>query len=828
MRSIRINSVFIRVILFFIVITVKAGTPDTEYSSGIFGQVMTGHEGASFITVYIKGTSYGTSTDANGNFLLLNLPDGRHTVRVQGIGYLTQEKVVEIVSGQTLEINFNVEHDTHLMEGVEVSGSRIGILRYLPGSAAAIVSRDIRAISPLSGNEVLRSVTGIHVVEEEGAGLRTNIGVRGLDPDKSRNVLVLEDGIPVALGPYGEPEMYYTPSINRMSGIEILKGSGSIMYGPQTVGGVINYITADPPAESSGHLSLRGGKGRYYAGQLGYGNTYGNTGFTVNYLRRQAENLGPTEFALNDLTGKIRFKASPHSHITVKLGIYDEVSNSTYVGLTQLMYDRREDDYIRLAPDDNLKIKRFSLGVSHNYAATDQLQLNSTAFAYTTSRNWKRQDFAYDSGASNLTDIVWGDNTIPGGAVYMRNSTGNRNRQFEVAGIEPRLRYSYDFREKSNILDAGTRLLYERAYEQRVNGTTADAVSGDLRDDEIRTSHALSAWVQNRLLLNDKLSFTAGIRSEMLNYERHILRRSMTDLNIRNNASMVEFIPGAGVNYNFNPVSGLFAGIHRGFAPPRIKDAISSEGTDLMLEAEKSWNIEVGSRSEFFGFIGYEITLFRMDFSNQVIPVSESSGGSGSGYINGGRTNHRGIETEINILFSEIISIPGSLSINANTTLTRSVFSGDRYVLQKVVKGDLDEAVYVNIKGNRTPYAPHIIASGAIQYEGSAGFGLRLSGHLTGEQFTDVLNTESVNNWIDLSAVDPGHQYVQATANGQIGKLPSFFVINFSSWYELQRGLRLELSVKNLMDERYIATRRPQGIRVGLPRMFNAGVTYNF
>jgi Fe(3+) dicitrate transport protein len=199
------------------------------------------------------------------------------------------------------------------------------------------------------------------VVEEEGAGLRTNIGVRGLDPDKSRNVLILEDGIPVALGPYGEPEMYYTPSIDRMTGIEVLKGSGSILYGPQTIGGVINYITADPPAESSGFANFSGGHGGHYTGQLGYGNTYGNTGFTVNYLRRQAENLGPTEFTLNDINAKFKFN-SPRSNIMVKLGIYDENSNSTYIGLTQYMYETGNYDYSRIAPDDHLAVRRYSLG----------------------------------------------------------------------------------------------------------------------------------------------------------------------------------------------------------------------------------------------------------------------------------------------------------------------------------------------------------------------------------------------------------------------------------------------------------------------------------
>ena len=50
---------------------------------------------------------------------------------------------------------------------------------------------------------------------------------------------------PVALAPYGEPEMYYSPPIDRMSRIEIIKGSGSILFGPQTIGGVVRWVVAE-------------------------------------------------------------------------------------------------------------------------------------------------------------------------------------------------------------------------------------------------------------------------------------------------------------------------------------------------------------------------------------------------------------------------------------------------------------------------------------------------------------------------------------------------------------------------------------------------------
>lgn len=822
-------SIFLIVML--ITDTARAGenSGEANFNSNIHGRVLHNGEGVPFVTVYLKGTSLGTTTDAAGYFMLVNLPAGNHVIVVQGIGFKNAEKNMAIADDETTDLVFSLEQDFLMMEQVVVSGSRIGMLRYLPGSASTLSQRDLAAISPLSGNEVLRSVTGIHVVEEEGAGLRTNIGVRGLDPDKSRNVLILEDGIPVALGPYGEPEMYYTPSIDRMTGIEVLKGSGSILYGPQTVGGVINYITADPPAESSGFADFSGGHGGHYTGQLGYGNTYGNTGFTVNYLRRQAENLGPTEFTLNDINAKFKFGASPRSNIMVKMGIYDESSNSTYVGLTQYMFEAGGYDHSRIAPDDHLAVRRYSLGVTHNFMANDNFRFNTTAYAYTTTRDWKRQDFTHDPDASNLTGVQWGNGEIPGGALFLRNSTGNRNRQFEVAGLEARLSYRYAWAGMDNVIDAGSRIHYERAYEQRVNGSDAGAISGDLRDDEIRTGHALSSWAQNKLFISDRLSFTAGLRAEFLEYERNILRNNFNDVNILNNTTVAEVIPGTGINYNFSDQTGLFAGVHRGFAPPRIKDAISSDGTDLQLDAEKSWNYEVGMRTGLSTLAGLEMTVFMMDFSNQVIPVSESSGGAGTGYINGGRTQHRGVEGELTLHISEMTGMRGALSVGLNSTFTRSVFTSDRLVKQCTHNnGEGLEETWVNVKGNHTPYAPGMLASGFLHYEAAGGYGFRLGGNFTGRQYTDVLNTGSVVEWFEMAENNPGHNYVQATANGRIGMLPEFFVANASGWYSLNSGLRLNLSVKNIFNERYISSRRPQGIRVGLPRMVNAGVSYNF
>ena len=150
------------------------------------------------------------------------------------------------------------------MPQIEILTQRDRILSKVPGSVAVLDFRSIQKIAPIHGNELFRKIPGLNVVDEEGAGLRINIGVRGLDPDRSRNVLVLEDGIPIALNPYGEPELYFTPPIDKMTAVEVLKGSGQILFGPQTTGGVVNLISANPPEKEASTLRLKAGTGVLY------------------------------------------------------------------------------------------------------------------------------------------------------------------------------------------------------------------------------------------------------------------------------------------------------------------------------------------------------------------------------------------------------------------------------------------------------------------------------------------------------------------------------------------------------------------------------------
>jgi Fe(3+) dicitrate transport protein len=751
-------------------------------------------------------------SDVDGSFAFSRPPEGSRRLRVLRLGYAPWQR--EIEPGLT-ELEVVLEPQAQHVAGITVVGPGRGSLVRIPGSAALIDRGQLAVTQPLSGNEMFKFVPGVHVQEEEGLGLRANIGVRGLDPDRSRTVLVLEDGVPVALNPYGEPEMYYTPPIDRMERVEIVKGSGSVLFGPQTVGGVINYVTPEPPEIPGGSLELVGGSGRFALAHFTYGGRWNGAGAHGSLLRRQADDIRGFLFEQTDATGKVVLDVGARDVMGVKLSAYNELSNATYVGLTDSIFQGNPSFYP--GADDRLRIQRYAVTLSHDRNFSPDRVLRTALYGYSTTRDWQRQDYGYNATRNNY---VW------------RNSSGNRNRSFDVLGVEPRLRVAHAAGE----FEGGLRLHYESARDQHINGGTATSRTGEIRDDEIRTGRALALFAHQRFNLGERVRLTPGVRLEYFDYDRHILRTRVRrevrdetgavtdttflpeDLDLRSGDRLFEIVPGIGLSWFASHRAAFFVGAHRGFAPPRVKDALVYEdatygaGTEpgdpitLDLDAERSWNFEIGTRSQPRPGIWLEATLFYLDFANQIIEPSLSAGSVAQARLaNQGATRHRGVETALDVDWGQLAGWGLSLRSELRYTFSDARFSRDRFMEDP--QGDT-----VNVKGNPLPYAPRHLLTVTTVLDVPERYGVRLDRIQVGEQFSDNFETRVAPN-----------------PNGRFGVIPEHVVWNASAWYAV-RGtrLRVEAAVKNLTDDTYIASRRPEGIKPGVPRQVHLGLEWHF
>ena len=261
-----------------------------------------------------------------------------------------------------------------------------------PGSATYLSYEFLQKQNYSDINRVLRSVSGVNIQEEDGFGLRPNIGLRGTGVERSSKITLMEDGILIAPAPYAAPAAYYFPSIGRMSSIEIRKGSSQIKYGPQTTGGALNLISTRIPYELTGKAELSAGEYSSNKFHVSVGNTYKNVGFLVETLQMKNDGFkdldsgGNTGFDVKDFIGKFMLRTNPSAKIYQKLefkiGYYNELSNETYLGLTDS--DFRDDPFRRYSGSqvDEMDADQSQLSLRYFAQFNSKLDLTTTIYRF--------------------------------------------------------------------------------------------------------------------------------------------------------------------------------------------------------------------------------------------------------------------------------------------------------------------------------------------------------------------------------------------------------------------------------------------------------------
>ncbi len=773
-------------------------------TAGEINGVVESPQGRAIRGVFVSIPELGLTarTDDSGGFAFPNAPAGRYGISASNEVFDRIEQQIDVAASGVTQVQLRFMALNALATNIEVIGRSEDVLADIPGSVFIVTAEEIDISQPLDAAEVMRRVPGLIAREDSGpVAMRLNVGVRGLNPDRSRSVLMLEDGLPISLAPYGEPEMYYSPQIDRMERVEVLKGSGQIAYGPQTVGGVINFVTPQPPSNKlRGEVDLEGGQRNVFHGRAMVGGSTRDqsAGWLLHYLHKQGDGFRSFYYDLDDVQAKFTLKPSDRHTLSFRVGLYDEKSNSTYLGLTTPMFE--QDPNQNPVSTDLLGVRRQSGSINHTYVASPNAVWNTSAFAYNTVRDWSRQDFDRADAGRNYVSIV-GDTSIPGGAIFLRDSTGNRNREFAVLGAQTGVQAQHGLFGLRNQLDAGVRYVYEEHKDQRINGQGFTSRSGVLRDDEKRYGDAFSAYIQNRFRLGDRVTVTPGVRLESYNQERHILVAPRggvpTNVDIRQNNPITALVPGLGLSVRATDALTLFSGIHRGFAPPRTKIAITSTGENIDLDPELSWNYEAGLRYSGLRGIRGELTYFRMDFGNQIITAAES-GGATTTLVNAGETLHEGLESSFRVNWNDLTDLRGW-----------TLYTDVRHTALTTVKFTRNEL----FGGNRLPYAPKQSVSFLLGARQKQGFGFQLDMTALGSQFAD--NRETIT----------------ATADGTNGRIDGYNIFNLMVDYSMDRErfeVRPYFTTKNLFDERYIASRAPQGIQPGLFRQVNAGIKLIF
>jgi Fe(3+) dicitrate transport protein len=684
----------------------------------------------------------------------------------------------------------------------------------VPGSAHKIDSEQLEIFSTADILRALRTVPGVYLQEEEGFGLRPNIGIRGSGLDRSARIALLEDGILIAPAPYSAPSAYYFPTQRRMNALEVLKGPASVAIGPRTTGGAINMISTPIPDAMGVLADVRAGEHGTADAHLHVGNRGERVSWLLETVQAGSDGFktiegpvgGDTGYDLQDYVAKLQIDSDPRSSVyqslRVKLGYTEQDSNETYLGLTDEDFASTPYNRYAASANDNFQSEHEQYQATYVIDPGNSWRAQVTAYRNDFWRNWYK---VQSVGGESISNVLEDPATFATELGYMQGLTSPddavqiraNNREYYSQGVQASIQWDTGVGDTDIALTAGVRIHEDEEDRfQKQDGYRMDdgtlvlttAAAPGSQTNRVSQADVRSMFVDAEIRTGNWI-LTPGVRFEdidmqRLDYSTDDPSRSQGPSRVRENSTQV-VIPGIGALYRVSEEWRLLAGLHRGFNPP-------APGSSA--DEEDSLNFEAGARYDN-GSLSFEGIYFLNDYDNLVGTVTESTGGGGEigDQFDGGGVKVSGLELSGAYNWRlKSIDVPFELRY---TWTAEAEF-------RNAFESNFDPWGDVQV-GDELPYIPE------HQLRATAGL--------------------EASKWrFNIAASYVGELRTRA---GQGPLIPEESIDSHVVWdmvaaWQFTPQLSTYVKVDNLLDETYIAARRPAGVRPGLPRTAYLGLTY--
>ena len=700
----------------------------------------------------------------------------------------------------------DTQQSNDTIEQISIIGSKAAI-NSTPGSGSYIDQDTLNNYAITDINRILAKAPGVYFVEEDGYGLRPNIGMRGNSADRSEKITVLEDGVLAAPAPYASPAAYYFPTIGRMSAIEILKGSSSVKYGPRTSGGVINLLsTATPDAPLAGKLDVALGSDAYRKVHAVVGGRNDSSGAMAEVFHYGADgfkdlNSGQdTGFEKTDAMIKLDtyLGSEQQHHLEFKAKYSEENSDETYLGLLDDDYAKNPYQRYSASQLDEMTTDHTHLSVHYDYIISANSDVSIIAYSNDFARNWYKTSkvggFSLGSGAESIAAQI--DNGTYINSELPEVQIKANNRSYSAQGIQGELAYrtgDHDIRFGLRLhQDDMDRYQWVDKFTLNTDQTMLLSSKGIPGTDSNRidSANATSLFIHDTWEIAD-LTFKGGLRYEDVELTREEWgtadpQRSSAPM-VRSN-TVDALLPALGLTYQLNDDWVVLAGVQRSFAPP----APGNQNAEI----EDGWNAESGVR-----FNDKDLQIEAIAFSTRLDNLHGNCTASqgcddsliGNQY-NAGKVSIDGIELSLQQAWQVgAVQIP----LNINYTYSNATFD-------ESFESDLESWGSVS-RGDDLPYLPQTV----IQVEsGVKGYNWQV---LASVQMLDEMRTQAGSGVIDSS-------------NGIARRT----VVNLSAQYSIDNTQQIYAVMDNVLDKTYIATRQHGAIQTGKPRTIQIGYRVNF
>jgi Fe(3+) dicitrate transport protein len=701
----------------------------------------------------------------------------------------------------------------------------------IAGSSAYIGDDELKKSGYTDTERLMGRVPGVFSQTEDGYGLRTNIGMRGTNPNRTTKINITEDGILQGPAVYSNPSMYFYPDAGDAEGIEVLKGATAIGNGPRTTAGAINYISRSVPTEGSkGYFNQSFGDDEYMRNHLYYGGTMGNLSYVVESHKtstdgyKKIENLlqgndTNTGFRKNSDLVKIRY-TMPSSYMELSSQNTSETSHASYIGQTREDFnadpnrrynisskDKMDNDYHRyiftygmdLSPTSSLVAKMYKAKYSRNWKKVGEMKVSSDGTSTGTMTTVKMSKIDWDTNcAADSGTELRACNIVTNGLAMVNGETIKRSlghRDYGMYGYDVRYntvmgahditigyRSHRDYRDRKDSGISEQYTLTNAGTNGRMHLVSGDYV-GTSGNDDYASAESLS--IIDRITHGNFVT-TLGLRNEDVDYWEYTDGAGNTTHD--NSQTMI----AASTVYNMGNGKSAFVAYSQGYQPT----GVSSQ------EPEESDNYEIGYRSNsmnsYMEIIGYHVDYDRL---YETCNIASGCADSSNAAKNSGEAEVTGVEFIYRI--NDLFATP-QMKGAANTG------SGIRYPM--VVSLTFQEAEHkTTTKG------------------GEFDSGARIA--YTPEQIAYVAVGAETNMW-DMQLSAKYNDDVKNKGSSNASSTDSAVIFDLRSGMDLggigYNGARGYFNVDNLFDKQYIASAHNYGVRPNKPRTVMAGIALSF
>lgn len=713
-------------------------------------------------------------------------------------------------------------------------------LQNFSSAASRVGQPTIDEQRPVTTHEALASVPGVVTVTDDGLSRHTGIGIRGSNFRRARKVLVLEDGVSINFASYIDPSTHYTPPLDRVENIEIVRGT-IFAHGPLTNHGMVNFQNLSPFGKNETVIEgalihtddVDQAMGNYR--HVHTRQTLGNVGIVAAYSGASASGAWDNErLTFNDFYGAIGWKGVDQD-LTISAVYFrqrDRYDEDNFVGTRGDFFANGHRKLSTFGDDtgyNTYNADHRAIQIAHNYYVDDTTTVSTRIYTREHERNrFSARDGGPDEGVG-----------LAGPADDIGHMRG-RNRYYAQAGIDSRVEFAgrpFLFGMTQDIL-AGAR--YEFQYHRRCtafglrnqvlnnnNNGNCFAIDDDaayeagvgFNDDstlEKFAANSFAAFIQSAVHVNRTFTVTPGLRFESYEVERTIVFDGGPDGRVQTSRHD-HILPGVMFAWEAMPRTTLYGGYHRGFAPHLSVEA----GGNYPLEEEVGDTVQIGLRSTAIRGLTFDIAYFHSFINDYQLKEAYTDAGGADVYGLLDKVEIKGVE-----LGARVDSRPftgGPLNLFSQVAYT---FTDAR--IKEGQDAIFDGFPIENVAGNRLPFSIRHYANLTIGFDWKRIFDASVTWTYRGAFFTNPQNTVDLLCIDDSGNRDDGCTGALDDPDEMIGgKVGGVWTLSARSNLKVSEQLTLFVSGANLTDELYIADLQ-DGAKPGQGRTIMGGFTLRF